>query len=174
MARPTGKQSYGRVVLVSCVALLAAGLVADFLWASSHRFSSVGMSLPSSVIGQLPPNSNVNGSMLSLVDVIRSQAKENQLRYSLLLLSQGKDTEKKKDKVRERKLSATFQDLAAPELKWEKMAAAPVPRLDGAAIQIRNFLYVFAGYGTIDIVSLLYLSLPEKKDIFDQQHLVGF
>lgn len=77
MARPMGKQSYGRVVLVSCVALLGAGLVADFLWASSHRFSSVGMSLPSSVIGQLPPNSNVNGSMLSLVDVIRSQAKEN-------------------------------------------------------------------------------------------------
>ncbi|EOA12131.1 hypothetical protein CARUB_v100039371mg, partial [Capsella rubella] len=32
------------------------------------------------------------------------------------------------------------------------MAAAPVPRLDGAAIQIRNFLYVFAGYGTIYIV----------------------
>lgn len=71
------------------------------------------------------------------------------------MLFQGKDTEKKKnDKVRERKLSATFQDLAAPQLKWEKMAAAPVPRLAGAAIQIRNLLYVFAGYGTIDIVSL--------------------
>ncbi|XP_042466385.1 kelch repeat-containing protein At3g27220-like isoform X2 [Zingiber officinale] len=32
------------------------------------------------------------------------------------------------------------------------MAEAPVPRLDGAAIQIKNLLYVFAGYGTIDYV----------------------
>ncbi|KAF2318414.1 hypothetical protein GH714_007009 [Hevea brasiliensis] len=32
------------------------------------------------------------------------------------------------------------------------MAPAPVPRLDGAAIQIKNLLYVFAGYGTIDYV----------------------
>lgn len=34
------------------------------------------------------------------------------------------------------------------------MAAAPVPRLDGAAIQIKNLLYVFAGYGTIDYVRI--------------------
>ena len=53
-----------------------------------------------------------------------------------------------------RVLSATFADLPGPELKWEKMAAAPVPRLDGAAIQIKNLLYVFAGYGTIDYVRL--------------------
>lgn len=32
------------------------------------------------------------------------------------------------------------------------MVASPVPRLDGAAIQIRDLLYVFAGYGTIDLV----------------------
>ncbi|KAI5336464.1 hypothetical protein L3X38_015731 [Prunus dulcis] len=32
------------------------------------------------------------------------------------------------------------------------MAAAPVARLDGAAIQIKNLLFVFAGYGTIDYV----------------------
>ncbi|XP_023645082.1 kelch repeat-containing protein At3g27220-like, partial [Capsella rubella] len=64
MARQAGKQNCGRVVLVSFLALLAAGLVGDFLWASSHPFSSVGMSLPSSVttvIGQLPPNTNVTG-----------------------------------------------------------------------------------------------------------------
>lgn len=59
-------------------------------------------------------------------------------------------SQKKKDK--ERKLSATFQDLDAPQLQWEKMKAAPVPRLDGAAIQIRNLLYVFAGYGNINLV----------------------
>lgn len=67
-----------------------------------------------------------------------------------------------KDKIKDnptgRVLSATFQDLPAPELKWEKMAPAPVPRLDGAAIQIKDQLFVFAGYGTIDYVrSLLVL-----------------
>ena len=67
---------------------------------------------------------------------------------------QEKDTKKKKNDnaLRERKLSATFQDLPAPQLHWEKMSHAPVPRLDGAAIQIRNFLYVFAGYGNINLV----------------------
>ncbi|KAK4794505.1 hypothetical protein SAY86_012499 [Trapa natans] len=57
-----------------------------------------------------------------------------------------------KTNIPERVLSATFADLAAPALRWEKMASAPVPRLDGAAIQIKNLLYVFAGYGTIDYV----------------------
>lgn len=66
---------------------------------------------------------------------------------------QGSDVkDKKKADVPERVLSATFADLPAPELEWEKMAPAPVPRLDGAAIQIKNLLYVFAGYGTIDFV----------------------
>ena len=60
------------------------------------------------------------------------------------------------DGVHDRSLSATFADLPAPELKWEKMASAPVPRLDGAAIQIKDLLYVFAGYGTIDLVRNLF------------------
>ncbi|KHF98837.1 hypothetical protein F383_19691 [Gossypium arboreum] len=51
-----------------------------------------------------------------------------------------------------RVLSATFFDLPAPQLEWEKMATAPVPRLDGAAIQINDLLYVFAGYSTINHV----------------------
>ena len=51
-------------------------------------------------------------------------------------------------------LSATFADLPAPELHWEKMSSSPVPRLDGAAIQIKNLLYVFAGYATINLVSI--------------------
>ena len=63
----------------------------------------------------------------------------------------------------ERVLSATFADLPAPQLKWQKMAAAPVPRLDGAALQIKNLLYVFAGYGTIDYVSYLLLSFFRAK-----------
>ncbi|CAH2036406.1 unnamed protein product [Thlaspi arvense] len=125
------KHKYGRLVLVSCIALLATGLVADFLWATSHRFSSAavsywsaGISLPSSVT----------------TATVSEQEKDT------------KKNKKKKESVKERKLSATFQDLPAPELEWEKMAASPVPRLDGAAIQIRDLLYVFAGYGTIDLV----------------------
>lgn len=39
------------------------------------------------------------------------------------------------------------------------MSTAPVPRLDGAAIQIKNLLYVFAGYGTIDYVRILTCTL---------------
>ena len=60
----------------------------------------------------------------------------------------------KKDKkpVGSMDINATFADLPAPELKWEEMAEAPVVRLDGAAIQIKNRLYVFAGYGTINHV----------------------
>ena len=62
------------------------------------------------------------------------------------------EKDKREADVPGRVLSATFADLPAPELEWEKMAPAPVPRLDGAAIQIKNLLYVFAGYGTIDFV----------------------
>jgi hypothetical protein len=58
--------------------------------------------------------------------------------------------------------NATFADIPAPQLDWEEMAPAPVPRLDGAAIQIKNLLYVFAGYGTIDYVS----TLVHQKFIF--------
>lgn len=58
-------------------------------------------------------------------------------------------------------INATFADLPAPELKWEEMAEAPVVRLDGAAIQIKNLLYVFAGYGTINHVR----NLPDMPSI---------
>lgn len=57
---------------------------------------------------------------------------------------------------KKRFLSATFADLAASDLPWEEMPPAPVPRLDGAAVQIKNLLYVFAGYGSIDYVSSLF------------------
>ncbi|KAK7852231.1 kelch repeat-containing protein [Quercus suber] len=75
--------------------------------------------------------------------------------HDLILPSNDKPKQpppKKKEDASGRVLSATFADLPGPELKWEKMAASPVPRLDGAAIQIKNLLYVFAGYGTIDYV----------------------
>lgn len=54
----------------------------------------------------------------------------------------------------ERLLSATFADLPAPELQWEQMPPAPVPRLDGASVQIGDIFYVFSGYGSLDYVSV--------------------
>lgn len=59
----------------------------------------------------------------------------------------------------ERFLSATFADLPAPDLQWEAMPPAPVPRLDGYAIQIKNHLYVFAGYGSLDYVRIFIQNL---------------
>lgn len=49
-------------------------------------------------------------------------------------------------------MSPVFADLPAPELKWEQMATAPVPRLDGSSIQIKDLMFVFAGYGSLDYV----------------------
>ena len=51
-----------------------------------------------------------------------------------------------------RYLNATYADLPAPQIEWEEMPEAPVPRLDGAAVQINDLFYIFAGYGTIDYV----------------------
>lgn len=50
------------------------------------------------------------------------------------------------------RLNATYADLPAPRWDWEEMPAATVPRLDGAAVQIVDLLYVFAGYGSLDHV----------------------
>ncbi|XP_050235957.1 kelch repeat-containing protein At3g27220-like [Mercurialis annua] len=127
--KPKSSSATTRLVLV-CVGLLGFGVIADFLWASSSYKLSNLVNFDNSVI--VPVNHH---------KPVQDEA--------------GKEKEKKdsnKKKVPERFLAATFADLPAPELKWEKMATAPVPRLDGAAIQIKNLLYVFAGYGTIDYV----------------------
>lgn len=71
------------------------------------------------------------------------------------------NTKKDKKPVGSMDINATFADLPAAELKWEEMAEAPVARLDGAAIQIKNLLYVFAGYGTINHVR----NLPDMSSI---------
>ncbi|CAJ2669615.1 unnamed protein product [Trifolium pratense] len=58
-----------------------------------------------------------------------------------------------KEKINsERVLSATFADLPAPQLNWEQMPTAPVPRLDGYSIQIHNLFYVFCGYANLNHV----------------------
>ncbi|KAK9104193.1 hypothetical protein Scep_021037 [Stephania cephalantha] len=70
-----------------------------------------------------------------------------------VVVKQERLVEKRRDPVRDRNLPATFMDLNATELQWEEMASAPVARLDGAAVQIGDLLYVFAGYRTIDYVN---------------------
>ncbi|XXG45068.1 hypothetical protein AAC387_Pa02g0248 [Persea americana] len=126
MAKASGKPGSKKyLVLGSCIGLLAVAFIADFLWASS---SSSSMYITS------------NWSVDKPIDRIVPKI------------------EKKVEATKDHKapntdgVNATFADLPAPQLQWEEMAEAPVPRLDGAAIQIKNLLYVFAGYGTIDYV----------------------
>nr|GLL16475.1 kelch repeat-containing protein At3g27220-like [Ipomoea trifida] len=115
-------------------------LTLDFLWASS----------PSS------------STYLSIATTWARQ------KYQIVVPNFSNDTQKVKDadaaaeikdvtednngRSRQRFLSATFADLPARTLDWEQMPSAPVPRLDGYSIQIKNKLYVFSGYGTIDHV----------------------
>jgi hypothetical protein len=78
-----------------------------------------------------------------------------------------KEKKKKDNNNSVRLLADAYADLPGPQLHWEKMATSPVPRLDGAAIQIRNRLFVFAGYGTIDIVCItLFSMLFIQKGVF--------
>ncbi|CAA2966971.1 kelch repeat-containing At3g27220 [Olea europaea subsp. europaea] len=118
------------------VAILGAFFIVDLLWASS---SSASQSVASNWAFQ---NSHAF--------IVPNVVSPNNNTISSLIKEKSKQD--KKGVVPERVLSATFADLPGPELKWEKMSTAPVPRLDGAAIQIKNLLYVFAGYGTIDYV----------------------
>lgn len=71
------------------------------------------------------------------------------LKASTIIVPKEKE-QKKKNSVR--LLADAYADLPAPQLVWEKMKTSPVPRLDGAAIQIRNLFFVFAGYADINNV----------------------
>ncbi|XP_038989688.1 kelch repeat-containing protein At3g27220-like isoform X2 [Phoenix dactylifera] len=131
MARFASKPAARKYLLVlACIALLGIALVADFLWASSNATSSS------------PYWSTTLDFSLDNVPSLGSP-----------LANQVKKMNEKDDKsAMPEDLNATFADIPAPLLEWQEMAEAPVPRLDGAAIQIKNLLYVFAGYGTIDYV----------------------
>ncbi|XP_058102220.1 kelch repeat-containing protein At3g27220-like isoform X4 [Magnolia sinica] len=130
MARASGKHASPRyIVLASCLGLLAVALIADFLWSYS---SSQYLSITS--------NWSADEAVNRIIPMVAPDVKEK--------TGPAKDN---KAAIPNR-VNATFADLPAPQLHWEEMAAAPVPRLDGAAIQIKNLLYVFAGYGTIDFV----------------------
>lgn len=134
MGRPNQKHTSSSsklVILLSFAGLLAVALIGDFLWASSSSSTSAFRYISSN--WQQSPNIIVHNVTKKSSDKVEGKGK-------------------KKSDTPETNLPATFADIDAPKLKWEKMASAPVPRLDGAAIQIKNLLYVFAGYGTIDSV----------------------
>ncbi|KAJ6821219.1 pentatricopeptide repeat-containing protein, chloroplastic [Iris pallida] len=133
MARFGGKQGSRKYVLaLSCVSLLGIALVADFLWASSSSSSSSSLSTNSPYYW----SESIGASLGSSIAVASKASKSSKVKEALV--SKG--------------LNATFADIPAPQLEWEKMAEAPVPRLDGAALQIKDQLFVFAGYRTIDEV----------------------
>ncbi|XP_078435523.1 kelch repeat-containing protein At3g27220-like [Wolffia australiana] len=117
------------LLVLSCIALLGTVLVADFLWASSSAAASSPYFSVEKAVGIVSAGSTKLGRWKK-----RGAIADVNFRFA-----NGEP-------------NATFADLPAPELEWEQMAGAPVPRLDGAAIQIKNLLYVFAGYGTIDQV----------------------
>ncbi|XP_004305925.1 PREDICTED: kelch repeat-containing protein At3g27220-like [Fragaria vesca subsp. vesca] len=121
------------VILTCCAALLGVALILDFFWASSSYSSSAY-----SIIGS-------NLALHKTATLVVPNVTANNA-------GQKKVVGDKREYANERLLSGTFADIAAPELPWEEMPPAPVPRLDGAAIQIKNLFYVFAGYGTLDYV----------------------
>ncbi|URE47666.1 ABC1 family domain containing protein [Musa troglodytarum] len=137
----TGKHTPGKYVfLLSCVILLALVLLADFLWASSSSSSS-SRSLPYRVLRS--PSSSSFHYWSPYLDLSMALSAPN---------AKQPEGNSKGIKLSVKVLNATFADIPAPQLEWEEMPEAPVPRLDGAAIQIKDLFYVFAGYGTIDYV----------------------
>ncbi|URE47663.1 ABC1 family domain containing protein [Musa troglodytarum] len=97
---------------------------------------------------------------MQLSGTLHRQGQSAELDYDLVVLdsvwearfSNLPEGNSKGIKLSVKVLNATFADIPAPQLEWEEMPEAPVPRLDGAAIQIKDLFYVFAGYGTIDYV----------------------
>ncbi|KAF7801661.1 kelch repeat-containing protein [Senna tora] len=120
------------VFLVWCGAILGATLVATFFWAS---FSSSHFSIAPNWVIESPGTIVVPNTTTTTTVPPNKEEDPNSAR-----------------KHAERILSATFADLLAPDLLWEQMPSAPVPRLDGASIQIGDIFYVFSGYGSLDYV----------------------
>ncbi|KAK4477333.1 hypothetical protein RD792_016550 [Penstemon davidsonii] len=126
-------------VILSLISLLGVALTVDFLFASTS--SSTYLSIAINWASQKQHTFEApKATEIAQIEKIKKNG--------------GGDKVEKEHVTRipERALSATFADLPAPELKWEEMPTAPVPRLDGFAIQIKNLLYVFSGYGTLDYV----------------------
>ncbi|KAI4350548.1 hypothetical protein L6164_004995 [Bauhinia variegata] len=107
---------------------MAVALIASFFWAS---FSSSNFAIASNWALEKSRSIVVPNTTITIIN--KEEAANNA-------------------RVHDRILSGTFADLPAPDLHWEEMAPAPVCRLDGASIQIKDLFYVFAGYGTLDYV----------------------
>ncbi|KAF5961680.1 hypothetical protein HYC85_002889 [Camellia sinensis] len=132
----TGKHTFTKATVVAALGgLVGAVLVLDFLWASVSSSSSSSSSTYSYTIW---------ANHRSRLVVISNLTDPSQNKRA--------DVKEKKQRVPEGLLNYTFADIVAPRLEWEEMAPAPVPRLDGSSVQIKNLLYVFSGYGTIDYV----------------------
>lgn len=116
------------VIFLSFIVLFGLGLIVGYLWKSSSLLS------PSYSSFHFPTEIN------------------SAINLGLPSASKPKGKSKIEHLAPPKYLNATFADLEAPQLEWEEAPSAPVPRLDGAAIQIKNLFYVFAGYGTIDYV----------------------
>ncbi|KAL0450771.1 UNVERIFIED_CONTAM: Kelch repeat-containing protein [Sesamum latifolium] len=135
MLRSAGKHSFAKsTVIFSLVCLLGIALTVDVFWASRSSSSTVYSSIASSW-----PREK------SHIIVVPKAANDTDSEERV-------DDKAQTNRVPDRQLSATFADIPAPELEWEQMPSAPVPRLDGSAVQIKDLLYVFSGYGTLDYV----------------------
>ncbi|KAK4367385.1 hypothetical protein RND71_011177 [Anisodus tanguticus] len=131
MVRSVPKHSFSKpiIILLAFVALLGISLTRDFRSASSSAYVSFATTWGRDKYHIISPNVS-SDSPKKFEDV------------------GGNNT----DRYPERALVRTYADLPAPELKWEQMPSAPVPRLDGYSVQIKNLLYVFAGYANLDHV----------------------
>ncbi|OIW12249.1 hypothetical protein TanjilG_06038 [Lupinus angustifolius] len=132
---PQKNMTTTNVVFIWLVAILGVAFIANVLWAA---FSSGYLFIPSNSIIQPLPNDTATIRIHQKDEAARNLKKHYPARF----------------------LSGAYADLPAPDLHWEEMPPAPVPRLDGASIQIRNLFYVFAGYGTINYVH-------SHVDVFD-------
>ncbi|KAJ4822537.1 hypothetical protein Tsubulata_043421 [Turnera subulata] len=134
MAKSLGhKGKHHKTVCVLSGAILGAFLIADVFWTSSSSVSSAYQSIASR--WDLAKSRNFVVVREETTQYEKTEAPTNE-----------------EGNVASKNLSATFADLPAPETEWEQMATAPVPRLDGYSIQIKNMLYVFVGYENLDHV----------------------
>ncbi|XP_039047294.1 kelch repeat-containing protein At3g27220-like [Hibiscus syriacus] len=123
------------MITFACV----VGLACIINLASSFSLYSTYLSITSNWVSHKPP--------FVIVPKIREDPEiSNKIGDVVLKKKKGHTSDSK------RHLSATFADLPAPDLAWEQMPSAPVPRLDGSSIQINNLFYVISGYGTLDYV----------------------
>ncbi|XP_057766937.1 kelch repeat-containing protein At3g27220-like isoform X2 [Salvia miltiorrhiza] len=138
-----GKRASAKSTLIfMLLSLVGIALTVDFFWASS---SSSSPSSSSPFLSNWAQEKNQ-------IFVFSKPKIDNEKQEKV-------EDEAKKNNVPELELSGTFADLPAPELEWEQMPSAPVPRLDGSAIQIEDLLYVFCGYGTLDHVMCIPTSM---------------